>query len=136
MLDLGGTNVALGLVVGEGDSEVGGEAEDDLAVVFETAGQRTGMSDQFARPVPVVAAGTGQGSGVEALDGGQFIGTQRVTARWRAVAARRWAPSSVSAMARAHNWPSGSASWMPRRSRSRWAPHQACKTLSRWVYPA
>ena len=50
---------------------------------------------------------------------------------WASAAASR-ASSRVSAIARAHSCPSGSASEIARRSRSRCAPHQAC-TAGRWV---
>ena len=48
LLDLDGSDLALGHVVGEGDGQVGGEPQDDLAVGVEPGVQGAGMSGQDA----------------------------------------------------------------------------------------
>src|SRR5487761_1373821 len=71
LLDLDRADVALGLVGGEADGQVGGEAQDHVLVVAEPAGQpRPVQGDLGAFPL-VVGDALGDGAAVPGADAGE-----------------------------------------------------------------
>jgi hypothetical protein len=67
LLDFDGADVALGLVAGEPDGQVGGEPQDHVLVVAEPAGQPQTVAGYLGAPVLVVGDAFGDAPRYQAV---------------------------------------------------------------------
>jgi hypothetical protein len=78
LLDLGRSDIALTLVIGEGHGEIDHEAQDHVFVVAEPAREGERILGQRPGPGGVVADPGGGGAAVAAADVGQDVGVELI----------------------------------------------------------